>query len=272
MKASEIMRPQTIKLNEFAAFDFYPVQPRNTEQSIPLVLVLPGGGYLYLSTREAEPVAIRLNSNALHAVVLRYTTACQRQLNRQDLLAEVKSTLAWIREKAEFYQIDLKKISVMGFSAGGHLAAHCANGLSDLFHKAILVYPATSFAAVAEDLIEAGFQRLYARVANPALPEARIRQTMFDLFADDPTVEISNLTCPVFVFQTGEDTTVDPLGTLQYCLQLRMNNVPFELFYCQKGPHGLSLADETCNPATYPHQAAWFNLAMEWLKDRDQVL
>lgn len=266
------MRPLTIQLNEFAAFDFFPFQPLNAEQRIPLVLVLPGGGYLYLSTREAKPVALRLNTNALHAVVLRYTTASQRDLKRDDLLAEVRAALAWLETQAETYQIDTTKISVMGFSAGGNLAAHCANEMADKFNKAILVYPATSFAAVPEDMLEAGFQRLFARVANPELDEDRIRQTMFRLFADDPTLGITGETCPVFVFQTGEDTTVDPLATLQYCLSLQNNYVPFELFFCQKGPHGLSLADETCNSQTFPHQAAWFDLAVEWLKDRDAVL
>lgn len=269
------MRPITVKLSESASFDFHPVRPLTPQDRIPLVLVLPGGGYLYISQREGEPVALRLNTHYLHAAVLRYTTAMHRHVTLDDLIAEVRAVLDWFQSQSAVYQIDLDRISVLGFSAGGNLAAHCSSQLADRLYKAILAYPATQFASMTEADLEARFQRMYAKAAfpdgGPVLDAERIRQTMAGLLACDPTLAITRRTRPTFVFQTDEDWLVDPLGTLGYCLALRSHGVPFELFHCQKGPHGLALADETGNPALYRHQARWFDLAMEWLKDQDAV-
>lgn len=266
------MRQISIQLNAQARIDFYPVRPLSAAAYIPLVLVLPGGGYLYTSLREGEPVALRLNTHYLHAAVLHYTTAASRDIQLDDLLAEVQHTLQWLEEHADTYQIDTGRISVLGFSAGGHLAAHCSSRLAGRLYKAVLVYPATRFEGRAEADMEADFQRMFARVEGSETRDSdRVRRTMFSLLALDPTAAVTSRTRPTFVFQTGEDTTVDPLGTLHYCLALRTHQVPFELFYCQKGPHGLALADETGNPVLYRHQAAWFDLAVEWLKDRDSV-
>lgn len=265
------MRQKTVQLNEFAAFDFYPVRPLNAAERRPLGLVLPGGGYMYISQREGEPVALRLNTHYLHAAVLRYTTARDRQVTLSELLEEVGAALDWFNDQADEYQIDVAQISVIGFSAGGNLAAHCANRLADRLRKAILAYPATSFENASADDMEARFRRLFERLGDPSLDEIRIRQTMTDLLTNDPTREISVRTRPTFIFQTGEDEMVDPQGTLRYCQALQTHGVPFELFYCQKGPHGLAMADETGNPALLRHQARWFDLAMEWLKDQDEV-
>ncbi len=265
------MRQKSFQLNDWAALDFYPVRPLTAEERIPLVLVLPGGGYLFLSPYEGEPVALRCNTKQLHAAVLRYSTAPVRPITVEDLLAEVQAALDCLAGLAADYQIDQARISVLGFSAGGHLAAYCSSRLADRFHKAILVYPATSFEGQPQAEAEANFHRMLARVGFPAAAEGRIRQNFIDLFAQDPTAEVSARTRPTFIFQTDEDHTVDPLGTLRYCQALRTSRVPFELFYCQKGAHGLGLADETSGHAQCRHQAAWFDLAMEWLKDQDAV-
>ncbi|MEE1328552.1 MAG: alpha/beta hydrolase, partial [Oscillospiraceae bacterium] len=86
----------------------------------PAVLVLPGGGYLYCSHREGEPVALRYAAAGFHAFVLRYST-------RWDAagfspLAEASWAIGYIRENAEEWNIDPDCLAVCGFSAGGHLA------------------------------------------------------------------------------------------------------------------------------------------------------
>lgn len=261
------MRQMNIQLNEFASFDWYPVWPQTADERLPLILVLPGGGYLYTSPRESEPVALRINTNYMHALVLHYTTATNRHIRLDELLNEVNAVINWVQEHALAYQIDLAKVSVMGFSAGGNLAAHCSSLLTDVFYKAILAYPATSFPRATEEELTEKFHNMFSRVAGPDANEERIRRTMTDLLAVDPTAEITARTRPTFIFQTNEDMMVDPHATVQYCMTLMEHQVPCEMVLYQKGAHGLSLADETCNPVLFRHQAKWFDQAMEWLAD-----
>lgn len=265
------MRFQTVQLNEFARFDFFPVQPQTDTEQLPLVIVLPGGGYVYTSPRESDPVALRINTHYMHALVLHYTTGAYQAVTLRHLLEEVREAVQWARDHADALHIDRSRISVMGFSAGGHLAAHCSSRLANLFHKVILAYPATHFPRMSHEQQAEIFHRLFSRLNDPDANEERIRETIESLLSHDPTLEIGEQTRPTFIFQTVEDETVDPHATVLYALSLMEHGVPCELLLYQKGPHGLSLADETCNPLPYRHQARWFEQAMEWLKEQDRA-
>lgn len=86
----------------------------------PLVLICPGGAYRFTADREAEMIALHLNSAGYHAAVLRYS--CAPAIFPTALL-EVAESIKLLKEKAEEWHIDTEKVFVMGFSAGGHLAA-----------------------------------------------------------------------------------------------------------------------------------------------------
>ena len=87
----------------------------------PAVIVCPGGGYVYCSPREGEPIALRYAAKGFHAFVLRYSTG----FDAKDFAPwkEVDWAVGLLREKAEEWHIDPGKIATCGFSAGGHLAA-----------------------------------------------------------------------------------------------------------------------------------------------------
>ena len=89
-------------------------------QQRPLVLVCPGGGYHFTSEREAEIVALQFSAMGYHTAVLRYSCAPARFPTS---LLELTKAVAYLRAHADEYKIDPDKIAVLGFSAGGHLAA-----------------------------------------------------------------------------------------------------------------------------------------------------
>ena len=96
------------------------ITPKFAVQERPLVLVCPGGGYHFTSEREAEIVAMQFNAMGYHSAVLDYSCA---PAQFPTALLELSKSVAYLRAHAKEWCIDPDKIAVLGFSAGGHLAA-----------------------------------------------------------------------------------------------------------------------------------------------------
>ena len=103
---------------------FTNADPVFNEQKWPAMVVCPGGGYGFASDREAEPIALQFTAENYRVFVVRYSCApaCFPQQ-----LREVAAVMELIYENAESWNIDTDKISIIGFSAGGHLAAQYSN-------------------------------------------------------------------------------------------------------------------------------------------------
>ena len=86
----------------------------------PAVIICPGGGYGFVSPREAEPIALRYCGAGFHTFILDYSTA---PAGWPAACCELAKAVAYVRSIAEEHHIDKDKIVVCGFSAGGHLAA-----------------------------------------------------------------------------------------------------------------------------------------------------
>jgi len=231
------------------------------------VLVCPGGGYSYISPREAEPIALKFNAAGFHAFVLYYSCAPRR--HPQPLL-DVSRAMCIIRNNAEEWNVDTEKIAISGFSAGGHLAASLAvyydkpylkniKGIEDGLNKPnalILGYPVISSGVYAH---RGSFNNLLGQnPADGALEEMALEDAVNDKVP------------PTFLWHTYEDSSVPIENSLFFAAALRKNNVPFEMHIYPRGPHGISLATEETrreNGENYPHVATWIGLCIEWLKN-----
>ena len=108
----------------------------------PAIVICPGGGYLYCSPREAEPVALAYAARGIHAFVLRYSTG--RNAKGFAPLEEVDWVIKYLRDNSAEWHIDPNKILTCGFSAGGHVALAAGVLAENRPNGMVLCYPATS--------------------------------------------------------------------------------------------------------------------------------
>jgi acetyl esterase/lipase len=231
----------------------------------PAVLVLPGSGYQQCSPREAEALALRFNAASYHAFVLWYSCAPRRH---PVPLLDCERALSVIRENAAGWDLDGKRIAVMGFSAGGHLALSAATFRKRDFAAArgidpektrpdalMLCYPVISAGEYAH---RGSFDKLLGENPDPALR---------DLLSLEHQVD-GNLP-PVFLWHTYTDASVPVENSFLLASALRRAGVPLEMHIFPEGKHGLSLAvPETGDgdPGNInPHAAQWFGLCLNWL-------
>lgn len=235
----------------------------------PMVIVCPGGGYGFLSFREEEPVALRLLALGYHAAVLRYSVAPERFPTQ---LLQALAAVACAREHADEWHVRADAVYLMGFSAGGHLAASAGVFWSRPHYAALL--GKTTEAVRPNALV----------LAYPVITSGKYTHagTMNNLLGEDDGLwrdtvslekQVTPDTPPCFLWHTGEDISVPMENSLMFSEALRRRGVPFELHVFEHGGHGLSLStpevftEETADRMR-PECACWLQMADRWLKLR----
>ncbi len=232
------------------------------------VLICPGGGYQGLCDREAEPVALAFAGAGICAFVLYYSVAPHRYPMQ---LMEVSRAMQVIRQNAEAWHVDQNDIAVIGFSAGGHLAAHLAVCWHDTMiakrlsmpygdnmpNRVILCYPVIS--ASIEGICRVAFYNLFGDDAGDE-----------DYAAVSAEKFVSADTPPAFIWHTSADAIVSVQHSLIFAQALGGRHVPFELHIYPEGGHGLSLCDLRTSGGrdglVMPHAAPWFDSCVRWLR------
>ena len=224
------------------------------EKLRPAVLVIPGGGYLYCSPREGEPVALAYAARGFHTFVLKYS--CARQAAGFAPLKEVSWAIGHIRENADKWSIDPNKIAVCGFSAGGHLALSSGVLAENKPNAMILGYPAVS----APNFPGADFM---LRILEGRDDVSDADAAKYDLLA-----HITKDAPPVFIAATAEDL-LTTFGALPLAKKYSDMGRQYELHVFQYGPHGYSLANEVTADGSIqmlePAFSQWHELSVQWL-------
>ncbi|MGD0579191.1 MAG: alpha/beta hydrolase [Bryobacteraceae bacterium] len=204
------------------------------------VLVCPGGGYGALAMdHEGKQIGEFYNSFGVTAFVLKYRLG--PRYHHPAPLDDARKAMRTIRERAGEYGIDPKRVGVMGFSAGGHLAStlstHYQKGERPDF--AVLVYPVISFTTI---YTHSG--SMWNLLGNPPDP------TLVWNLSNE--LQVTPDTPPTFLFHTSGDTGVPPENSVLYYLALRRAGVKAEMHIYQEGQHGVGLAPKDPVLGTWP--------------------
>ncbi len=220
------------------------------------VLVCPGGGYGMRAAHEAAPVAAAFNAEGFHAFVVHYRVSPWRYPAEQ---SDLFRAIRLIRSRAKEWNLNPSQLAVLGFSAGGHLAASggvlfdeveaddgdAADGESRRPDALILCYPVIN---VTESFGHRGSGK---NLLGDKLdtPEGKRFNLENRVTADTP---------PAFLWHTADDGAVNVENSILFAEALWKHGVTAELHVFPHGRHGLGLAPDAPDVAAWPELAARF--------------
>lgn len=235
-------------------------QPKKQNKAKSAVIICPGGGYGILAAgHEGSDVALALNKMGITAFVLKYRLPNDQIMTDKTIgpLQDAQRALQIVRERGKEWNLDPKKIGIMGFSAGGHLAASA----STLFENAyidnqkqtslrpdfsILLYPVISFS---DSLTHLGSrENLIGKNPSASL----IKHYSCEL-------QVTSNTPPVFIVHASDDDAVSVKNSLVYYEALLQKGVFSEMLLYPRGGHGFGMHNKTTTDQ-------WMDLLKHWMQ------
>jgi acetyl esterase/lipase len=219
-------------------------RPPPAKDSGAAVLVCPGGGYQILAMDlEGTEVCDWLNSLGITGVLLKYRVPKRAGLEKHTAaLQDAQRALGLVRGRAKEWGIDPKRIGVLGFSAGGHLAAALSNNYQERTYPKVDEADGLSCRPDFTLLIYPGYLTIKEQNDKVA-----------------PDLNITSNTPPTFMVM-AENDPVRVENALFYGAALRKAHVPFELHIYPTGGHGYGLRPTKELVTTWPQRAA------EWME------
>jgi acetyl esterase/lipase len=222
------------------------------------VIVCPGGGYgMLVIEREGYRVAKELNKAGIAAFVLKYRLPSDRTMKDKSLgpLQDAQQAIRIVREHAAEWKIDPAKIGIMGFSAGGHLAATAGTHFDSTFIDnpkktslrpdfMILVYPVISL------LDKVGHKGSAVNLLGQAPTMEKVKYFSNEL-------QVTASTPPTYLTHAGDDTVVPVSNSIIFYQALNAKGVPSDLHIYSKGEHGYPKV---------PTFDEWFGRCLHWMR------
>ena len=230
------------------------------------IVICPGGGYGGLANHEGADYALYLNQHGITAFVLKYRLGSHGYRHPR-MLEDAQRAIRTVRARATEWNLDPKRIGIMGSSAGGHLAStaltHFDAGRPDATDPierqssrpdlGILCYPVITMGT---NTHQGSKNNLLGKDPAPELVALLSSES-----------QVTATTPPCFVWHTAEDKAVKVENSLEFAAALQKHGVPFDLHVYQKGRHGIGLADKP--PFTNAHP--WARDLVFWLKEQGFV-
>lgn len=242
-----------------------PEQPNGTA-----LIVGPGGGYArVVLDKEGNEIADWLTAKGVTVFILHYRLPSEaHNANREDVsLEDGQRAVRILRSHAAEWNLKPDRIGIMGFSAGGHMAAStstcydrkvyepvdAADQVSARPDFSILGYPVISM------LPEYAHKGTKKRLLGLDPTEPQMERYSAELYADWKTP-------PAFIFCAEDDDVVPPVNSLLYFNALRKNGVEAELHVYAHGKHGFGLGKKLLTSAR-----TWPEACENWLRERNLI-
>ena len=230
------------------------------------VVICPGGGYSILSiVKEGFAVAGEFNKMGVAAFVLKYRIPNDSSMIDKKIgpLQDAQRALQLVRMNAKQYNIDVNKVGIMGFSAGGHLASTAATHFNHSYIDnasninlrpdfAMLIYPVISF----QDSIGHIGSRDQLIGKNPPKP-------LLDSFSNE--LQVTAQTPPTFLVHATDDGAVPVMNSIVFYEQLLQFKTPVEMHIYKAGGHGFGMHNPTTNDLWMERCKNWMQ-SMGWVK------
>ncbi len=224
------------------------------------IVVCPGGGYSHLAIdKEGFKVAKWFNSLGIAAIVLKYRLPSDSIMKDKTIgpLQDAQEAMRFVRRNAEQWNIDKSKVGVIGFSAGGHLAATLSTHYSDIVYKvsdttsakpnfSILIYPVISMM----DGVTHNGSKTNLLGGTPSDNLIRSYSNEFQVNLETPKT---------FLIHATDDKSVPVQNSINYYLALKENKISAEMHIYQNGGHGFGLGVK--NTSRY-----WTIDCVNWLR------
>lgn len=239
------------------------ILPEQRQSATAGIVICPGGGYGGLAfDKEGIEIGEWFRDRGMAAFVLKYR--CGGGPHQHPVpLSDVQRAMQYVRHHADRWNIDPKRIGVMGFSAGGHLASTIATHFetdqtlddtslertSSRADFAVLIYPVISM----REQITHGGSRQNLLGQSPS-------DDQVELLSNDE--QVTQDTPPTFLVHATDDRAVPVANSLRYYEALVKNEVPAELHVFEQGGHGFGMRSDL--PVNQ-----WPELLQIWLENHE---
>ncbi len=201
----------------------YAAKTNNTGAAM---LVFPGGGYQILAIDlEGTEVCSWLNSIGVNCILVKYRVPDSGPYPESlAALQDAQRAMGLVREHAAEWKIDSRRIGVLGFSAGGHLAAAISTHYSRREYQPIDAADQLSCRPSFAVILYPGYLALASSD-----------------FAFNPSLPVSSRTPPTYLLQTEDDHVAHVESSIDYFMALKAADVPAEMHIYSEGVHGYGL-------------------------------